>query len=64
MTQSLQVVYLASVPVKEWIEVEVNVLKLGARVVVISVSSDGGTAFAWHERSYWLTGASARILQV
>ncbi|CAO1618974.1 unnamed protein product [Parajaminaea phylloscopi] len=35
VTQSLQVVYLAAVPVGEWVEIEVNVLSLGARVVAV-----------------------------
>lgn len=36
VTQSLSVVYLAAIPLDSWIEVECNIVSIGARIVVIS----------------------------
>lgn len=39
VTQSLSLVYLAAVPADEWMEIECNVLSLGSRVAVMTVSA-------------------------
>lgn len=36
VSQSISVVYLAAIPLDSWIEVECNIVSIGARIVVIS----------------------------